>query len=288
MLRLSTFKIHGQETFGEYRNGKVYPVPEYFRENFSSLNNVIENEAIKDLKNNLKKNNKGYSLHEVKLLPPINSGARIFCVGLNYPKKYLTNISIRSMREKNDMILFSKEKNSLVGSNCPIIVPSCSAKASLDYEGELGIIIGKSGKNIQQEDALNHIFAYTIINDGSIRDWQKQSLFAGKNFENTGSCGPCILVNEDKLDPNKFLLTTKLNGKVVQKEKVENMIFKCSEIIAYISTILTLNTGDIIATGSPEGSGISKEPKRFLRNNDFLEIEITNIGTLKNKILNLN
>ncbi len=284
MLRLSNFRINGDNTFGEYREGKVYPVSKRFRQEYQSIRSVIEKNAIDDLRSSVEKNEQGYSAQHVDMLPPICPGSRIICVGLNYPKKYVLDSSVS---EHAEMVLFSKGLDCFVGSDCPIIVPKGHAGQSLDYEGELGLIIGKSGKNIRHEEAHKHIFGFTIVNDGSIRDWQKHSIFAGKNFEYISSCGPCVLVNQKELQPETFLLTTKLNGQLVQETKIGKMIFKSAEIIAYISTILTLKPGDIIATGSPEGSGLSQDPHRFLQKGDFLEIEISNIGVLKNNILSL-
>ena len=282
MLKLSNFKIQGQDTFGEYYEGKVYPVSDKFRAKYRCIRSIIENNAIDDLKRDLEENKEVYPVKAVRMLPPISPGSRIFCVGLNYPKKYMLD---SSMNERGEMILFSKELDSFVGSDCPIRVPTGPAGKSLDYEGELGIIIGKAGKDIKPEEVQSHIFGFTIVNDGSIRDWQKHSIFAGKNFECSSSCGPCILVNHEELRPETFLLTTKLNDQVVQKEKIETMIFKCEEIIAYVSTILTLKPGDVIATGSPEGSGMSQDPYRFLQDGDSLEIAISNIGVLRNNVV---
>jgi len=282
MLKLSNFRIQGQDTFGEYYEGKVCPVSDKFRAKHRCIRSIIENNAVDDLRRDLEENEEVYPTKAVSMLPPISPGSRIFCVGLNYPKKYMLN---SSANEQGEMILFSKELDSFVGSDCPIIVPKGSAGKSLDYEGELGLIIGKAGKDIKPEEVQSHIFGFTIINDGSIRDWQKHSIFAGKNFEYSSSCGPCILVNHEELQPETFLLTTKLNDNLVQNEKIENMIFKCEEIVAYISTVLTLKPGDVIATGSPEGSGISQDPYRFLQDGDSLEIAISNIGVLRNSVL---
>ena len=282
MLKLSNFRIQGQDTFGEYYEGKVCPVSDKFRAKHRCIRSIIENNAVDDLRRDLEENEEVYPTKAVSMLPPISPGSRIFCVGLNYPKKYMLN---SSAHERGEMILFSKELDSFVGSDCPIIVPKGSAGESLDYEGELGLIIGKAGKDIKPEEVQSHIFGFTIVNDGSIRDWQKHSIFSGKNFEYSSSCGPCILVNHEELQPETFLLTTKLNDNLVQKSKIENMIFKCEEIIAYISTILTLKPGDVVATGSPEGSGISQDPYRFLQEGDSLEIAISNIGVLRNTVL---
>ena len=281
MLKLSNFRLNDEDTYGKYHGGRIYPVSETFKKKFPSLRSVIEYNTPKDLDNIFNTSNEGYLVEQGSLLPPISLGTRVFCVGLNYPKKRLMTSPNTS---KDEMIIFSKELDCFVGSESPITIPTGHAGKTLDYEGELALVVGKPGKNISPEEASKHIFGFTIVNDGSIREWQKHSLFAGKNFEHSSSCGPCILVYQGNLKPESFLLSTKLNGHLVQKSEIGNMIFKCSEIISYISSILPLKPGDLIATGSPDGSGITRDPKRFLKDGDELEIEISNIGILRNKI----
>ncbi len=282
MIKLSKFRIRDEITYGKYRKGRFYPVSGEFKKKFRTIKSVIENGAVKDLLDSFDQNDHGYSIQNVNILPPIFSDSRVFCVGLNYPKNYMPD---SSLKKSTQMVLFSKVLDSFVGSESPIIIPKGQAGKSLDYEGELGLVIGKPGKNIPLEEAYKHIFGFTIVNDGSVRDWQKHSIFAGKNFECSSSCGPCILVNQEGLRPEDFVLTTRLNNKLVQDTKIKNMTFSCAEIVVYISKILTIKPGDVIATGSPDGSGISRNPNRFLRNGDCLEIEISNIGILRNNIL---
>ena len=281
MFKLSNFRLNGENTYGKCHDGRIYPVSERFKQKFPSLRSVIECNTPKDLDNIFDTDDQGYLVEQGSMLPPISLGSRVFCVGLNYPKKSLPTYSNKI---ESEMIIFSKELDCFVGSDCPISIPTGHAGKTLDYEGELGLVVGKPGKNISPEEAFKHIFGFTIVNDGSIRDWQKHSLFAGKNFEHSSSAGPCILVYQGNLKPESFSLSTKLNGQLVQKSKIGNMIFKCSEIISYISSILPLKPGDLIATGSPDGSGITRDPKRYLKDGDELEIEISNIGILRNKI----
>ena len=182
------------------------------------------------------------------------------------------------------MIFFGKHIESLVGHGENIIIPDGLPGKSLDYEGELAVVIGKPGYQISVKQAMNHIFGFTLINDGSVRHWQKHSVFAGKNFNRSGSCGPYLLTKDMIPDPQNLELTTKLNKSLVQNTNTKDMIYSICEQIAYVSNIFDLESGDILSTGSPDGTGASQNPERFLREGDHLEVEIPNIGILSNTI----
>ena len=201
---------------------------------------------------------------------------------MNYPKKIATNGFKPTSRPP--IVLFSKKTSCFVGSGSCIRIPVGKAGKSLDYEGELAVIIGKTGRHIKKKEAMNYVFGFTAINDGSIRKWQSDSVFAGKNFESSSSCGPYVLVNENPKKEKSFNLITRLNGHPVQKASTNSMIYNIKEILSYISNITILKPGDIIATGSPHGSGWHQRPPKFLKIGDNLEVEISHIGILKNKV----
>jgi 2-keto-4-pentenoate hydratase/2-oxohepta-3-ene-1,7-dioic acid hydratase in catechol pathway len=158
---------------------------------------------------------------------------------------------------------------------------------SLDWEGELAVIIGKGGRNIAEADAFEHVAGYACYNDGSIREWQfhAKQIASGKNFESTGGFGPWM-VTADEIAPNQELkLVTRLNGEVVQSSHTGHMIFPIAKLISYASTIFTLVPGDVIATGTPAGVGWSRKPAWFMKPGDVCEVEIEGIGTLVNPIV---
>jgi len=180
--------------------------------------------------------------------------------------------------------IFLRVWRSQVAHGQPIVCPKVSA--SLDWEGELAVIIGKEGRNIAEADAFDHVAGYSCYNDGSIREWQfhAKQIASGKNFESTGGFGPWM-VTADEIAPNQQLkLVTRLNGEVVQSSHTGHMIFSIAKLISYASAIFTLVPGDVIATGTPAGVGWSRKPAWFMKPGDVCEVEIEGIGTLVNPI----
>lgn len=220
-------------------------------------------------------------LDQVQLLPPIPNPERVFCVGINYPKRYPIDGKIV---RPDHIILFAKLPGTLVGHRQPLEVPTGEAAETFDYEGEIAAVIGKAGRHISAADALDHVAGYTVVNDGSVRAWQKHSVHAGKNFANSGACGPWMVTSDDVTDPEAMRLTTRLNGEIVQDTTASEMFFSLPTVIAYLSQTIDLRPGDIIATGSPEGSGGSRQPQRFLRKGDVLDITVSGVGTLHSPV----
>jgi 2-keto-4-pentenoate hydratase/2-oxohepta-3-ene-1,7-dioic acid hydratase in catechol pathway len=181
-------------------------------------------------------------------------------------------------------VYFNKPPGSLVPHNGELLRPIASVQ--LDYEVELAVVIGRSGRHISESQALEHVAGYTILNDGSVRDWQRHAVAAGKNFYRSGSCGPWIVTGDLIPDPSKLSVMTRVNGEERQNASVKEMIFSVQEIIAYLSKIMPLEPGDIIATGSPEGTGGSMEPQVWLAHGDTVEFEVTDLGILANTVVN--
>lgn len=216
-----------------------------------------------------------------KLLPATDAGSRVFCVGLNYaahaaevnkdPGKYPT--------------IFLRLATSLVGHNQSLVCPKASQ--NFDFEGEVALVIGKAGRHISQDDALDHIGGVTCFNDGSLRDFQVHAAqyAPGKNFDQSGAVGPWI-ATADELDLEApFSVETRLNGEVVQRSDTGDLVFGFREIIAYISKFTRLQPGDVIATGTPSGVGGSRTPKLFMRPGDKVEVEVGGVGVLANDVV---
>ena len=214
-------------------------------------------------------------------LPPLTQPRKIICVGLNYADH--TNESI--YEQPDYPTLFLRVSTSLVGHDQPIVRPRASD--SLDYEGELAVVIGKGGKHIAREDALSHVFGYSVFNDGSVREYQFKSpqWTVGKNFDATGGFGP-VVVTADALPPGAagLKLETRLNGQVVQSASTSDMIYDVASLIAITSEAITLEVGDVIVAGTPSGIGWAREPKLLMRDGDVCEVSIERIGTLRNPI----
>jgi len=186
--------------------------------------------------------------------------------------------------DPDHIILFAKHQDAVVGQGQALELPQGDAAQTFDYEGEITLVIGKAGRHITRETAMSHVAGYTILNDGSVRGWQKHSLHAGKNFAKSGGCGPWI-VTADTIDKvSAMTVSTHVNGELRQHTDVSQMIFGLDALIAYISHFTPLNPGDLIATGTPEGAGGSFSPTRFLRDGDLVEITVSGVGTLSNRV----
>ena len=171
----------------------------------------------------------------------------------------------------------------MVPHNGQLIRPIASVQ--LDYEVELAVIIGRPGRHISESAALDHVAGYTILNDGSVRDWQRHGVAAGKNFFHSGSCGPWIMTSDQIPEPSNLTVITRVNGEQRQNAGVDEMIFSVQELISYMSQIMPLEPGDIIATGSPEGTGGSMEPHGWVADGDVIEFEMPDIGILANTVI---
>ena len=211
---------------------------------------------------------------------PIPTQRRMLCAGLNYHKKYPLGGEVKLPKQP---VYFNKPPGSLVAHNEALVRPIASVQ--LDYEVELAVVIGRSGRHISESDALAHVAGYTILNDGSVRDWQRHGVAAGKNFYRSGSCGPWIVTSDLLPDPSALSVITRVNGEQRQHSSVNEMIFSVEELVAYMSQIMPLEPGDIIATGSPEGTGGSMEPQVWLSAGDQIEFEVPGIGLLKNSVV---
>jgi 2-keto-4-pentenoate hydratase/2-oxohepta-3-ene-1,7-dioic acid hydratase in catechol pathway len=225
-------------------------------------------------------------LQGLRFLPVIPRAEKIVCAVRNYMDHHQEVLAAGMQRElSEEPPIFLRVWRSQVGHERPVIRPRVSG--TLDWEGELAVIIGKPGRDIAQERAWDHVAGYSIYNDVSVREWQfhAKQIASGKNFEGTGPFGPWM-VTADEVEPGRALkLQTRLNGEVVQDSHTGHMIFPVPRLIAYASTIFTLVPGDVIATGTPAGVGWSRKPQRFMKAGDVVEVEIEAIGTLRNPVV---
>jgi len=223
------------------------------------------------------------NLDQVEQLPPLSQPPKIICVGLNY-----ADHTKESPYEQPDYpTLFSRFNSSLIANGQPIKRPLCSEQ--LDYEGELVAIIGKRGRHIAKADALDYVAGYSIFNDASIRDYQFKApqWTVGKNFDDTGAFGPeFVTADELPAGAKGLLLTTRLNGKVVQQANTSDMLFDIETLISTISEAITLEPGDLIVSGTPAGVGLGHKPPLWMKQGDVCEVEIEKIGILRSPIAN--
>jgi 2-keto-4-pentenoate hydratase/2-oxohepta-3-ene-1,7-dioic acid hydratase in catechol pathway len=224
-----------------------------------------------------------YALEDVKVLNPAGRGVRCFCVGVNYPER---NEEYKDGSERPRYpSLFMRTHTSFVAHDEPIVRPRESEQ--LDYEGEIVLIIGRGGRRIPESDALSHVFGYSCANDGSVRDWLRHSKFnvtQGKNFDRSGAIGPCV-VTADEIGTDPLRVRTRVNGETRQDDTSDRMLFPIPFLMHYISTFCTLESGDVILTGTPSGAGARLDPPRYLRPGDVVEVEVSRIGVLRNTVM---
>jgi len=227
-----------------------------------------------------------YSPGEVRLLNPAGRGTRYFCIGVNYPDRN-EEYKDGSNRPKYPSI-FTRSHSSFAAPGEPIVRPRESVQ--LDYEGEIVIVIGQGGRRIPQQSALSHIFGFSCANEGSVRDWLRHSKFnvtQGKNFDRSGSIGPCI-VTSDEVGAAPLRVTTRVNGELRQDDTSDRMIFPIPYLISYLSAFCTLEPGDVILTGTPSGAGARFDPPRYLVPGDVVEVEVSRVGVLRNEVIDDN
>ena len=281
-MKLVSFLNNDQESFGVLGNSGLHPVLEALKKECPDLKAVLGSQKIKDLKTFCEE--KPIPLSQVTLLPPIPNPGKIICAGMNYRKPY--PVDGIAPPDPGNIVIFGRHSDTLVGDGTDLECPKGEAADTFDFEGEIVAVIGKSGRFISPADALQHVVGYSIMNEGSVRGWMKHSVHAGKNFHASGSWGPWITTVDEIDDFSSLKLETHVNGKLMQSALAAEMIFSLSELISYISNLTPLNPGDIIATGSPDGTGGSRNPSVFLKPGDFVEVSVDRIGALKNHVGN--
>ena len=220
-------------------------------------------------------------LDSVHLRPVVPDPGAIWCAALTY----LSHIREGGDRPIPDYpLFFLRVANSQMGHGEPMLVPTVSSE--LDYEGELAVVIGRRGRDIPVDRALEHVAGYTCYNDGSVRDWQRHTsqITMGKNFDGTGGFGPWLVTPDEFGDPTNHRITTRLNGLVMQDTGVDQLLFPIEYLIHYVSTVSTLEVGDVIVTGTSGGVGVRRDPPVFMQPGDIVEVEIDGIGNLRNPV----
>jgi 2-keto-4-pentenoate hydratase/2-oxohepta-3-ene-1,7-dioic acid hydratase in catechol pathway len=266
---------------GPAEKATAIPVEGDFAERYPSIRAVLEGNALGDLAKWVEGRDALLKLSAVRFLPPLWDTGKILCIGVNYAKRHPVH---GEMPPPEYISMFVKTHEALVGHLEPLECPVEGPRDTFDYEGELTLVFGKEGRHIPKENVFDHIAGYTVMDDGSVREWQKHSVAAGKNFNASGGCGPWMVTADEVDDPFAMELSTKLNGEQVQNAKASDMIFDIPTLVNYVSTFIHLKPGDILSTGSPEGSGGSRQPQRFLVPGDELEISWSGVGTLRNKV----
>lgn len=280
-MKLATFTRSGKTSYGAVvGDGIVDLAP---RLPYASVLDVLRAGALTEARKAAEGAKADFALSDVTLLAPVVAPEKILCIGVNYANRNEEYKDGSELPKYPSM--FFRTPGSFVGHGADIIRPKVSKQ--LDYEGEIALVIGKGGRHIPKERALEHIVGLTLCNEGTIRDWVRHAKFnvtQGKNFDASGSLGPWM-VTTDEIDWAKPMhLTTRVNGEVRQDDTTTNLIFTFAELLAYITTFMALKPGDIIVSGTPTGAGARFDPPRWLVPGDVVEVAVPEIGVLRNQV----
>ncbi len=278
-VRLASYSVSGRPSYGIITEAGAVDLPYRLGPSCPTLRAAIAQGAL------LRIRAAAAALPDIKLTElqfdlPIPDSGKIICIGRNYRG----HVAEGNSKLPDFPSTFLRTLESFVPRDGFLVRPRAST--NFDYEGELALVIGAAGRHIAKANALSHVFGYTCLNEGSIRDYQfNHSLTVGKNFHHSGSIGPWIVPAEDVGDPTQLMLHTRLNGAEVQHTRTDDLIFDIPSIISYLSVMLPLNPGDVISTGTPEGVGFARKPPLWLKAGDTVEVEIAGIGTLRNSVV---
>ena len=283
--KLATFRsTSGGAGYGLVRDDGVVDLSARFSGRWPTLREAIAEGALPILSDAGAAGAPDFALADATLLPPIPAPEKIICIGVNYPDR---NAEYKDGSDAPKYpSMFMRTPRSFVGHNTPLVRPRASQQ--LDYEGELVIVIGKAGRHIPEANALDHIAAITLCNEGTLRDWVRHAKFnvtQGKNFDSSGSLGPWLVPFTDPAQISDIRLTTRVNGETRQDDRTGRLIFGFRYLLNYISTFTTLVPGDVIVTGTPTGAGARFDPPRYLKPGDVVEVEAEGVGLLRNGVV---
>ena len=281
-MKLATFQHGNHTSYGIVRGDGIVDLGKRLGDESPTLKDLIANgyKGVHDVV----EAEPDVTLDDVTLLPPVPNAGAMWCAGINTHTHFHEAAARMGINELPEYpMFFLRANNTLVGSGTPIEKPAL--EPNFDYEGEIALIIGKRCRNISVEDAPSCIAGFSCFNDGSARLYQKRGfqVTTGKNGYHSAGFGPWM-VTVDELDQDDMVLQTRVNGEVRQNMKLDDLIFSFADLISHISEITWLEPGDVLVTGSAEGAGALRQPPTFLADGDVVEIEVSGIGTLTNRV----
>jgi 2-keto-4-pentenoate hydratase/2-oxohepta-3-ene-1,7-dioic acid hydratase in catechol pathway len=277
-MKIASYIADGNAAFGVITGDGVVTVNSRLKSGAATLREALQAGALEEIRAAAKGVTPDRKLSEIRFLPVIPDPQKILCAGINY-RSHAAEVGRELPKQPSMFIRFA---DTLVGHDGEMLRPRRSD--NFDFEGEFAVVIGRGGRDIPAGRALDHVAGYTCFVDGSVRDYQKFSVTSGKNFPATGPLGPWMVTTDEIADPAKLTLTTRLNGREVQRAGTDQMIYSVPQIIAFCSQFTQLHPGDVIATGTPEGVGHGRTPPLWMKAGDELEVEITGIGILRSHI----
>ena len=285
-MKLVTFSCRGHLSIGKVIGNQVVDLPASDVSLPTTMRELLSGGAAMMQRAKDVNADKGvtFPLADVRLEAPVPNPSKYLAIGMNYAK-HAEEARRAGVQVPDSQVWFNKQVSCVNGPFDPVHMPKVSDK--LDYEAELGVVIGKRCRHVSAADARSVIAGYMVCNDVSVRDWQKRSatMTLGKSFNTTGPIGPWIVTDDEVADPHALGLRMLVNGKLRQEITTGEMIFNIYEQIAYLSTVMTLEPGDLLATGTPSGVGAAMEPPSWLQIGDVMRVEIDGIGHIENTVI---
>ncbi len=282
-MKIASFEKNEIASYGVITDDGIIDLGSRLGSKFPALIDVLEADAMDEIIQAIVGADADYLLNDITFQIPITKPEKIICIGVNYANR---NEEYKDASDAPKFpSLFMRSPGSFVGHNQNIIRPPESEQ--LDYEGEIVLVIGKGGRRIKADNYLEHIAGFTIMNEGTIRDWCRHAKFnvtQGKNFFASGSIGPWLITRDEVSDLGGLSIQTRINSEVRQDDSIGNMIFKFPYLLNYLSTFFDLKPGDLIATGTPVGAGARFDPPVWLKPGDIVEIDVPAIGKLSNVV----
>ena len=277
-MRCVSFVRSGRRSYGIERDGTVYEAERALRDECPDLKSLLRAVRFDELPDSVV--SEGIDALELVYEPVIPDPDKVLCVGVNYRP----HVEEMGRDVPAEPLVFVRFADSLTSHGAPLERPRVSPQ--YDYEGELAVVIGRRARYVDAADAQDYIAGYSPFMDGSVRDWQRHTsqFTAGKNFPGSGAFGPALVSRDEIADVKELTLTTRVNGEVLQRGRISELIFDIPRLVEYCSTFTTLMPGDVIATGTPGGVGAARQPPRWLEPGDEVEVDIGPVGCLRNTV----
>ncbi|MHB9881329.1 fumarylacetoacetate hydrolase family protein [Pacificimonas sp. ICDLI1SI03] len=282
-MRLLSYSAGDRQSFGLVKEDGIVDLQP--RLGAASLKALLEAGRLEEARQYLDAD-ADHSLDDIIFLPVIVDPAHLWCLAINYQDHIDEIRAVGIQRDPpRKPALFARYSDTMMGHGAPILKPATSD--DLDWEVELAVIIGKGGRNISEADAMDHVAGYSVFNDVSVRDYQffTKQITAGKNFRASGALGPWMVTADEIADPHNLVVKARINGETYQDSNTSYQIHKIPAFISFVSEILDLKPGDVLATGTPSGVGFSRKPPIFMKDGDICECEVEGIGILRNPVV---
>jgi 2-keto-4-pentenoate hydratase/2-oxohepta-3-ene-1,7-dioic acid hydratase in catechol pathway len=277
-MRFASFEVVDRSSYGVVTVDGIREASPAFRDRYRNLRAVLAAGALEQLAADT--GGEVFAETDLRFLPAIPDPDKILCVGVNYRP----HAEEMGRELPSHPVIFTRFAGSLVGHGQAVIRPRASEQ--FDFEGELAVIIGKPARHVDRGDAMEYVAGFSCFLDGSVRDWQRHTMqfTPGKNFEQSGALGPWLVTRDEVVELPEISLTTIVSGELMQTGRIDDLIFDVPSLIEYISTFTRLLPGDVIATGTPGGVGAARNPPRWLRAGDTVEVELGPVGRLENTV----